>query len=140
MAGYHAVELNVDGTTERKKTVVAGFAVVEVTQSPPPARPPAAEAAPSGVSPGWFWLAGGITVAAGAGTVVSAIDASNKHSAFTANPTPATRDAGVSSEVRTNVLIVATVAAAAVTATVGIFAVRWVTSPTQVALIAGASF
>jgi hypothetical protein len=86
-----------------------------------------------GVSPAWFWLAVGATAAAGGATLVSGIDALDKHAAFTANPSDAAASEGRDAQLRTNALIAGTAALALTTTVVGLFAVRWSSPPQRVA-------
>jgi hypothetical protein len=89
------------------------------------ATPPPAIDTDRGVSTAWFWVPAGISVALGAATIGSAIDTRNKYDAFSANPSQERSDAGVSAQLRTNLLIGATSVSVLATAIVGLFLVRW---------------
>lgn len=98
--------------------------------APQPAPPPKADAVTStdsagGLSPAWFWIAGGLTLVAGGATIASGVDAVSKHDAYLAAPTPQTESDGRGAQTRTNVLIGVTGAAAVTTAALGLFLVRW---------------
>jgi hypothetical protein len=98
---------------------------------PPPAK------AKSGLSPTWFYAATGVTAVLAGATVWSGFDAVSRHDEFVSSgcapgatvAKPAdchTRaDEGASATLRTNVLLGTTIALAAVTATMGVFFVRW---------------
>jgi hypothetical protein len=141
--GDHSIELRAraDGALEHRTVHVDAGASVEVRPLPravpPPPSPPAlAEPAPrppvlpgppasTGLSPAWFWIAGGATVVLGGVAAASAVDTKNRYSAYTANPTLDGRSSGEAAQLRTNVLFGVTAAAAVATAAVGLFAVRW---------------
>jgi len=114
--GLHRVDLAHKGRSARKEVdvVAGGVAVVEMPPPPrdaprseAPARasePPPAET--SGVSPVFFFVGLGLTLASGAGLTASAIDTKNKHEAFELDPTSVDlKEEGERAEVRTNVMI-----------------------------------
>jgi hypothetical protein len=76
----------------------------------------------------------GVTVAAAAVMVWSGVDTENALSTFRATPTQATLDSGRSDEVRTNVLIGATVGLAALTGVTAIWLTSWHTKQANLAL------
>ena len=89
-----------------------------------PAKPVQREEA--GPSPVWFWIAAGVTVAAGAATGISALDTASKHDAFAANRSSQDAStAGQNAQTRTNVLAAVTGGAALATVAIGVFVVRW---------------
>lgn len=91
------------------------------SEAPPPAR--ASDA--SGVSPAWFWAGVAVTAAVGAGAIASGVDTLNKHDDFAAKPSRDGSTDGQSAQTRTNVLLGATGAAAAVTLALGLFVVKF---------------
>jgi hypothetical protein len=101
--------------------------VVPPSPPAPVAAPPAMEPLPPprGISPAWFVLGGVVTVGLGAGAIACGVDTLNKHSAFTAEPTTAAATAGQAAQARTNGFLIGTGVAAAATAAIGLFAVRW---------------
>ena len=136
--GTHVVEMRRGKHVDRIEVHAVAGATFEA--SPPPLPP---EPAPvvkrevhvkyvghEGVSPYIFWGAAGVTALAGAFTVVSAIDTSNSHKDFQANPNATTADSGRSAETRTNIVLGITGAAAVTTAVIGVFFVHW-SSPTK---------
>jgi hypothetical protein len=90
-----------------------------------------------GLSPAWFWV--GVAVTAGGGIVVGAsgADTTSLHGAFLTKPTVATQNAGESAQLRTNVVLGATIASAVVTATLGVFFTRWRAAPTSASALSG---
>lgn len=96
----------------------------------PPPPPPPVSTKPLG--PAVFFVAAGLTVAVGAATVVSGIDAKNnpgvdavrRACAGKDESCPAYQD-GKAAETRTNVLLGVTVGAAVITGVIGIFFTEW---------------
>ena len=88
-----------------------------------PATPP--QRARGGLDPVFVWIGAGLTVALAGGTVASGLDANARHDEFVATRTLATRDAGQSAELRTNVLLGSTIVVAAVTGVIGLWFTRW---------------
>jgi hypothetical protein len=104
---------------------------------PTPVEHPAARTKPLG--PVVFFVGAGLTVAVGAATVLSGIDAKNNPGVDAVRRACAGKDAscpeyqaGKSAEMRTNVLLGATIGAAAVTGVIGLFFTQWSSSPVQV--------
>jgi hypothetical protein len=102
---------------------VPGAAAPAAATSEPP--PPARASEAPGVSPAWFWVGVAVTAAVGAGTIVSGVDTLGKHDDFVAKPSRDGSTDGQSAQTRTNVLIGATGAAAAVTLALGLFVVKF---------------
>jgi hypothetical protein len=99
-------------------------AIEEKPRDTPP--PPAPKDEATTVEPLWFWVGVGITATFGAASIVSGVDALNRHDDFESDRSDADAAAGGrSAQTRTNILFVATGVAAAATAAVGIFLVRW---------------
>jgi hypothetical protein len=108
--------------------VDAGATAVVSAATPAPmlaTAPPPPPEADRGVSTMWFWVPAGISVVLGGATLGSAIDTRNKYEAFSASPSQAGSDAGVSAQLRTNLLLGATAVSALTTAVIGLFLVRW---------------
>lgn len=104
---------------------------------PTPVERPAPRSKPLG--PVVFFVGAGLTVAAGAATVVSGIDAKNNPGVDAVRRACAGKDAscpeyqaGKSAEMRTNVLLGVTIGAAAVTGVIGVFFTQWSSSPVTV--------
>lgn len=106
------IELSMSG---RLDTKAAGDAPTLEATAPRPAR---------GISRGWFFVSAGLTVALGGATVWSGLDVLDRKDAYEANPTRARLDDGRDRELRTNILIGATAAAAVATAFVA-WRTRW---------------
>jgi hypothetical protein len=107
--------------------------------SPPPAERPTGQPSSSGISPVWFWVGTGATVVLGGATAFSALDTSKKHDQFandgcaragSAACTTASTD-GSAAQLRTNVLLGATAAAAIVTVVIGVAFTRWSGEPSK---------
>jgi hypothetical protein len=109
----------------------------------PPVTPPAVpeQRAPSErpFGPAVFFIAAGVTVALGAGTVLSGIDTKNNPGVDAVRRDCAGKDTscpeyqdGKSKQTRTNVLLGATVGVAAVTGVIGLFFTQWSSSPIKV--------
>lgn len=99
---------------------------------PPVTPPPPAKASGKPLGPAVFFVAAGVTVAAGAATVVSGIDAQNNPGVDAVRRACAGKDEscplyqeGKSAELRTNVLLGVTAGAALVTGVVGLFFTDW---------------
>ncbi len=117
--------------------VVGGADPGPVVQDPVVVGPTPIAASPTpGVSRTYFYIAAGLTVAAGVFTIASGIDTSSKHSDFDdAGCATGTgrvplecgtkRNEGENAQTRTNILLGTTLVLAAATAAIGIFAVRW---------------
>jgi hypothetical protein len=107
------------------------------TPSPSPSPTPSPSPSPTpGVSPVWFFTGVGITAALGAVTLLSGLDTTRKHDdyfhqncdRFTSSACASASDAGISAQHRTNIFLGVTAVAAAGTAVLGLFFVRWKTS------------
>ncbi|HSO37398.1 MAG TPA: hypothetical protein VLT33_32960 [Labilithrix sp.] len=129
------VEVKADGTV-----VVGGAASAPSTApsaSPTSTTPRAPADEDRRLAPIWFFVGIGVTAAFGGVTVLSGLDAANKHDRFDrdgcgtrgSGPLPADCDQrghdGESAQLRTNVLLGATALVAVATVGVGVFAVRW---------------
>lgn len=123
--------------------VAAGPAAAGATQAGASAKPDTGartEArATKPLGPAVFFVAAGLTVAVGAGTVLSGIDTNNnpgvdavrRACAGKDESCPAYQD-GKSAEMRTNVLLGVTAGAAVITGVIGIFFTQWTSSPVTV--------
>ncbi|MBK9000383.1 MAG: hypothetical protein IPM35_32080 [Myxococcales bacterium] len=162
--GEHRVSWDCPAGRETRTVTVTAGAKVEVDATcaepaplpaPPPSAPPAsatptpagpAEVPPRsptatpepsrGLSPTWFWVGVGASVALGAASTWSGLDTRAKHDDFVSGGrTDAELEKdGKSAQTRTNVLFAATGIAALVTAGVGLFAVRWRSEGAHVAV------
>lgn len=139
--GVHTVGVQGDGPPEQRMLEVAADQTVTV-QVPPPSPavirlpPGTGELHPApwnGVSPWWFAGAAVLTAAAGAVTVISAVDTANQHARFDqdacdrapSTPCAGLQTSGRSAQARTDALLGGTAALAAGSAALGIFVVRW---------------
>jgi hypothetical protein len=112
----------------RVRTTVVVPAGATVTAAPPlsPApevRPPARSK--GGLSPAWFWAAAAVTGASAVAATVSGVAMFHQHDVYARDPTPEGARDGRAAQFRTNVLIGVTAAAAAGSAALALFAVRW---------------
>jgi hypothetical protein len=139
--GEHRVTTRSEGRTEEQRVTVIAESVTSVrppeavgAAAPPPTsveplRAPSRDSdRPSeagGISPAFFWVGLGITLAAGGGTIASFIDLRNIHQDFDEAPSPTLADEGNAAQLRTRVLLGVTSGLAVTTALVGIFAVDW---------------
>lgn len=103
-------------------------------ETPPPPRP-----SPKPLGPVVFFVAAGVTVALGAATVVSGIDAQNNPGVDAVRQACAGKDEscpeyqdGKAAETRTNVLLGVTLGAAVVTGVIGVFFTEWSRTPSSV--------
>ncbi len=131
--GAHVVEMRRGTHVDRIEVHATGGSTFEATP------PPIVEAPPvivknethvdvvhhDGISPLAFWGASAVTAVLGAITIGSAVDTMNKREAFEGDPNTTTAGAGHSAEIRTNVFLGITAAAAVTTAVVGIVFVNW---------------
>lgn len=99
--------------------------------APPPDRPPPAESTKP-LGPVVFFIAAGVTVVAGAGTIVSGIATQNDPGVDAVRRDCAGKDEscptyqrGQDAELRTNILLGVTVGAAVVTGVIGLFFTQW---------------
>jgi hypothetical protein len=76
-----------------------------------------------GLSPAWFFVAAGVTVALGAGTVASALDTRSRHDDFVA--TGVGGDAGRASQTRTDALFFTSLGLALGTTLLGALGIDW---------------
>lgn len=148
--GTQPIEVTIEGQATRHQVEVAGGAVVDFVPPapprPPPPAPPVSAPPPQpsvgliapekhdksvmetdgGISPAWFAVGAVATAALAGVTIWSGIDTLNKHDAFLAG-NDAQRGPGRDAQLRTNILLGATLASAAGAAITGIF-VDWGTS------------
>jgi hypothetical protein len=144
--GVHALRgRSAQGEIERQVTLEAG-GEVSVLVAPPPSPPPTAPsppattppaaaqpaatpaiAAPSrhGWSPAVVWVEAGVTLAVVGVTLWSGLDTLSTLHTYDARPTQGTLDSGRSQEVRTNVLLGASIGLAAVTGLTALLLVDW---------------
>jgi hypothetical protein len=118
------------GVTER--VVLTAPAAAAPASAPPPASSATPAAAPrpdKPLHPAWFFVGLGATAALGAVTIWSGVDTNAAADEFHAHPTQAGLDDGRGRQTRTNALVVATGVSAIATAALGVFAVRWSSSP-----------
>lgn len=116
--------------------------VAPVVVAPPVTPPVVPEQPPASTKPfgpAVFFIAAGVTVALGAGTVLSGIDTKNNPGVDAVRRDCAGKDTscpeyqdGKSKETRTNVLLGVTLGAAAVTGVIGLFFTQWSSSPIKV--------
>jgi hypothetical protein len=108
-----------------------------VAPAPSPATPPMAEARTASGLPPLYAITGGVVTLALAGiTVWSGLDTNDARDAYVAAPTRDGFTAGQSKQLRTNLLLGSTIAAAAGTTAIAVFWTRWrgATSPAEVAI------
>ena len=114
----------------------------------PPSPPVVPETPPSTkpLGPALFFVAAGVTLALGAGTLLSGIDAKNNPGVDAVRKACAGKDTscpeyqdGKSKETRTNVLLGVTIGAAAITGVIGIFFTAWSSSASSAAVKVGAA-
>jgi hypothetical protein len=133
-----ALAKHVDSKKGVKETL--SFEAPATTAPPPPPPPPRpTDTAPPPPPPSKkpfgplvFFIAGGVTVAAGAATIVSGIDTVNnpgtdavrQQCAGKDDSCPAYKD-GRSAQLRTNILLGVTIGAAVVTGVIGLFFTEW---------------
>ena len=110
-----------------------------VVTPPPPPVVPEQPASTKPFGPAVFFIGAGITVAVGAGTVLSGIDTKNSPGVDAVRKACAGKDTscpeyqdGKSKETRTNVLLGVTIGAAAITGVIGLFFTQWSSSPVKV--------
>jgi hypothetical protein len=99
-------------------------------RAPPRVDPPT----PDGLSPAVFITGLVVTAGLGGALVWSGLDALSGSEAYMQNPTQSSLDDGRVRELRTNVLVGATVAAGVTTVLIGAVFTRWRASPVRVAL------
>jgi len=134
LPGTHRVEIDAKGTvTDRWIDLAGGQSSEVIGDAPPPPPAPRARPAPrkpiepepEGGSPAWFGVTLGITAVLGGVTIWSGVDTLQRHDDYLAAPTPDGYDDGRDAQLRTNILLGATSAAAVATFFVGLFAVQW---------------
>lgn len=139
-AGPHVVEGDFE-TGRAKETATASIGkIVTVVLAPPAPEPPRVEATAVVASsegtpataerkkplpPLAVWVGAGATLLAGGLTIASGLDVLGQKESFDAERSQANLDAGRSKQLRTNVLIAVTGAAAALTGVVAIWFVDW---------------
>lgn len=132
------VTKRVDGKKGGKETLSFEAPPLKAVVTPPPVVPPVEKPQPPSpvstkpLSPVVFFVAAGVTVAVGAATVVSGIDATNNPGVDAVRRACAGKDEscpeyqdGKSAETRTNILLGVTLGAAAITSVIGIFFTQW---------------
>ena len=134
-AGKHRVTITRAGSRETHDVVIDGGKTVELlatVSAASPARSPTApgdarrDDAPRGISPVWFWVGAGVTVAVGGATVLSALDTASTHDDFAADRSNVDlSNEGQSAERRTIILGAVTGVLAVATAIVGVGLVDW---------------
>lgn len=134
----HRIEVLPLETTRVQFVPPPPLAVVASSPSPSPLRAPAPAPAPAapraegGISPAWFWLGAGLTVALGGATTLSALDVSSRRRDFAdrgcsrvgSDACDADASDGRGAVTRTNVLLGATALLGAATVAT-LFFVRW---------------
>lgn len=133
VAGKHRVTITRAGSHETHDVVIDGGKTVELlaTVSSAPSQPSGdsrRDEAPStrGVSPVWFWVGAGATVAIGGATALSALDTASTHDDFGADRSNVDlSNEGKSAERRTVVLGAVTGVVAVSTAVLGLLLVDW---------------
>jgi tetratricopeptide (TPR) repeat protein len=132
--GAHVVEARArDGRPVREAQTVEPGDVISVSLAPPPPAPVAKEAPPApaalppahGWSPVIVYFGGAVTLALAGITVWSGLDTLQQKDAFDRSPTQNNLDVGRQKQTRTNVLVGATSAVAALTAATAFFLVDW---------------
>jgi hypothetical protein len=105
------------------------------TTAPPPETPPASR---KPLGPVVFFIGAGVTVAAGAATIVSGIDTKNNPGVDTVRSECAGKDEtcpayqdGRAAQLRTNILLGATIGVGLVTGVIGLFFTDWKGSPAK---------
>jgi len=134
LLGEHEVVMAIGGREQRHRVTVTRATIASVRPSAPsPPEPAMQEGTPlplpqessEGVSPAFFWVGLGLTVAAGVGTVVSFVDLKGIHDDFQAGPNAELADEGDAAQLRTRVLGGVTGGLALATTLVGVLAVDW---------------
>ncbi len=103
----------------------APLTVLPTPVVPPPKVEAPAPATGSGIAPTWFWAGTAVTGLLLGISIVSSFETRQRFQDYEAAPTPAGRDAGRGSQLRTNILFLATGGMALTTAATGVFFVRW---------------
>ena len=133
LAGPHDVEISAGGARERRSVVVGVGGIVRVEQAPPapvrlPPPPPPAPSPSTGdgrVSPAVFWIGLGATALLGVAAGVSGLDTRERHDQFVQSPSEQAAQDGRAAQIRTNVLVGATIATGVLTGALGLLAIRW---------------
>jgi hypothetical protein len=131
LPGGHALLLEQNGKREARELNVIANQTTEIAWAPSTERPLAPTE--SGISPTWFWIGAGATVALGGATTYSAFAVRSTHREFDERgcarlETSGCRelaDRGQSQQRLTNVLLGASILAAGTTTILGLYAVRW---------------
>lgn len=141
LAGKHRVTITRAGSREAHDVVIDGGKTVEllatVSAAPTQLAQPGQSTSPGaidgrreetsrGISPVWFWVGAGVTVAVGGATVLSALDTASTHDDFASDRSNvALSNEGQSAERRTLILGAVTGVLAVATAIVGVGLVDW---------------
>ena len=126
------------GKTVQLVATLGGSAPPRPARTAEPGSP--SPAASQGVSPTWFWLGVGVTAALGVASGISFADVLDKHQTFAADRSSTdVSSRGKDAQLRTNVLLAATGAAALVTGAVGLFGVEWADGRRASASVVGTS-
>lgn len=131
--GAHALVLEQDGKREGREVIVGPEQTSEIVWAPPVAPAPEAPPRAPGLSPTWFWIGAGATVALAGVTTWSALSVRADHADFEERgcsrvETAGCRDLadrGARGQVVTNVLLGASILSAATTTVLGVYLVRW---------------
>lgn len=147
-AGKHRVTITRAGSRETHDVAIDGGKTVELlaTVSAAPAQPSSPSDARGidppparGISPVWFWLGAGVTIAVGGATALSALDTASTHDDFAADRSNVDlANEGKSGERRTVVLGAVTGVLAVSTAVIGLVLVDWNKNKGNVAIGPGA--
>lgn len=135
-AGKHRVTITRAGSRETHDVVIDGGKTVELLATVSAAPPTQGaggsggdsirEEPPRGISPVWFWVGAGVTVAVGGATAFSALDTASTHDAFAADRSNADlSNDGKSAERRTVVLGAVAGVLAITTVVLGTVLVDW---------------
>jgi hypothetical protein len=130
LPGAHRVEIAVGAGQEWRDVSVAAGGLFQVEQAPPapvplPPAPPPADPSDGRISPAVFWIGLGATALLGVAAGFSAADTRDRHDQFVESPSEQAAQDGRGAQLRTNVLIGATIATGVLTGALGLFAVRW---------------
>lgn len=128
----HRIDVSPLETTRVRFVPPPARAIARPALQPAPAPPAAPHVAPGGISPAWFWLGAGLTVALAGATTLSGLDVSSRRRDFSdqgcarvgSDTCDAVASDGRGAVTRTNVLLGATALLGAATVAT-VFLVRW---------------